>query len=37
MDYLRDPAEITRRSFEIVRAEADLGALPPDLSAVAID
>ena len=36
MDYLRDPAEITRRSFEIVRAEADLAALPEELTAVAV-
>ena len=25
LDYLRDPQEITRRSFAIVRAEAELG------------
>ena len=36
MEYLRDPAEITRRSFEIVRAEADLGALPEALAPVAV-
>ncbi len=36
MEYLRDPGEITRRSFEIVRAEADLGALPEALVAVAV-
>ncbi len=36
MEYLRDPAEITRRSFEIVRAEADLAALPAALAAVAV-
>jgi precorrin-8X/cobalt-precorrin-8 methylmutase len=36
MDYLRDPAEITRRSFEIVRAEADLADLPEELKAVAV-
>ncbi|MDX1576818.1 MAG: precorrin-8X methylmutase [Kiloniellales bacterium] len=36
MDYLRDPAEITRRSFEIVRAEADLAALPEALAGVAV-
>ncbi len=35
-DYLRDPGEITRRSFELVRAETDLSALPPDLAGVAI-
>jgi len=36
MEYLRDPAEITRRSFEIVRAEADLAGLPEALAAVAV-
>jgi precorrin-8X/cobalt-precorrin-8 methylmutase len=36
MDYLRDPAEITRRSFELVRAETDLSALPPALGEVAL-
>jgi precorrin-8X/cobalt-precorrin-8 methylmutase len=36
MEYLRDPAEITRRSFEIVRAEVDLAALPEALAAVAV-
>lgn len=36
MDYLRDPEEITRRSFEIVRAEADLSALPAPLADVAV-
>jgi len=36
MEYLRDPAEITRRSFEIVRAEANLAALPETLAAVAV-
>ena len=36
MDYLRDPAEITRRSFEIVRAEAELDALPDALQGVAV-
>ena len=36
MEYLRDPAEITRRSFEIVRAEADLAALPEAFAAVAV-
>ena len=35
-DYIRDPEEIYRRSFAIIRAEADLGGLPPDLEAVAI-
>lgn len=36
MDYLRDPAEIYRRSFEIVRAETDLSAVPADLRDVAV-
>ncbi len=36
MEYLRDPAEITRRSFEIVRSEADLAALPAALAGVAV-
>ena len=36
LDYLRDPREITRRSFAIVRAEAELGGLPPDIAAVAV-
>ncbi len=35
-DYIRDPEEIYRRSFAIVRAEADLSALPPDLEGVAV-
>jgi precorrin-8X/cobalt-precorrin-8 methylmutase len=30
-DYLRDPAAITRRSFEIIAAEVDLTTLPPDI------
>ncbi len=36
MEYLRDPAEITRRSFAIVRAEADLAGLPEALAPVAV-
>ena len=36
MDYVRDPNEIYRRSFEIVRAEADLSAVPNDMKDVAI-
>ena len=36
MDYLRDPAEIYRRSFEIVRAETDLAALPDDIARIAL-
>lgn len=35
-DYIRDPQEITRRSFEIVRAETDLSALPEDVAEVAL-
>ena len=35
-DYLRDPEEIYRRSFAIVRAETDLSRLPPDLHDVAV-
>jgi len=34
--YLRDPDAITRRSFEIVRAEADVSRLPADLVPVAL-
>ncbi|MEM9043156.1 MAG: precorrin-8X methylmutase [Pseudomonadota bacterium] len=34
--YERDPAEIYRRSFETVRAEAELDHLPEDLHSVAI-
>ena len=36
MDYLRDPAEITRRSFAIVRAETELAGLPAALGEVAL-
>lgn len=35
-DYLRDPGEITRRSFALVQAEADLSGLPEELAAVAV-
>ena len=35
-DYLRDPEEIYRRSFAIVRAETDLSHLPPHLHDVAV-
>ena len=35
-DYLRDPGEITRRSFDLVRAETDLSGLPEELAAVAV-
>jgi precorrin-8X/cobalt-precorrin-8 methylmutase len=34
--YLRDPAEIYRRSFELIEAEADLGAFPSELRPVAL-
>lgn len=34
--YLKDPKAITERSFEIVRTEADLSALPPLLEPVAV-
>jgi precorrin-8X/cobalt-precorrin-8 methylmutase len=34
--YLRDGAEIYRRSFSIIRAEADLARVPADLEAVAV-
>ncbi len=33
--YLRDPAQIYRRSFEIIRAEADFSGLPADAAEVA--
>lgn len=36
MEYLRDPDEIYRRSFEIVRAEADLSALPDNIAEIAV-
>jgi len=36
IDYLRDPAEIYRRSFAAIRAACDLDRLPPDLAAVAL-
>ncbi|MEE8547911.1 MAG: precorrin-8X methylmutase [Alphaproteobacteria bacterium] len=34
--YLRDPDEITRRSFEAVRRETDLAAIPDDLADIAL-
>ncbi|MCA3560289.1 MAG: precorrin-8X methylmutase [Aestuariivirga sp.] len=34
--YLRDPAAIYRRSFEIIRAEVDFSGLPADAEEVAI-
>jgi precorrin-8X/cobalt-precorrin-8 methylmutase len=33
--YLRDPAAIYQRSFEIIRAETDFSSLPPDAEPVA--
>ncbi|WP_299626008.1 precorrin-8X methylmutase [Pelagibius sp.] len=35
-DYLRDPREITRRSFAIVRAETDLSRFPEDIADIAL-
>ena len=35
-DYVRDPAEIYRRSFATVRDEVDLGQLGPDMANIAI-
>ena len=35
-DYLRDPAEIYRRSFAAIRAECDLDHLPADIARVAL-
>ncbi len=35
IDYLRDPAEIYKRSFEMIRAEADYATIPPDAESVA--
>ena len=35
-DYLRDPGEITRRSFALVRGETDLSGLPEALTGVAL-
>lgn len=34
--YLRDPAEIYRRSFALIEAEADLSRFPPDLRPLAL-
>ncbi len=36
LDYVRDPAEIYRRSFATIRAEADLARLPATLHALAV-
>jgi precorrin-8X/cobalt-precorrin-8 methylmutase len=35
-DYVKDGAEIYRQSFATIRAEADLGSLPEDVSRVAV-
>jgi precorrin-8X/cobalt-precorrin-8 methylmutase len=35
-DYIRDGAEIYRKSFAMIRAEANLSILPPDLETVAV-
>lgn len=35
-DYLTDGTEIYRRSFEIIRAEADLSGMPGDVADVAV-
>jgi precorrin isomerase len=35
-DYLRDPAAIYRRSFEIVRAECDLATMPPAVAGMVV-
>ncbi len=35
MEYLRDPAEIYRRSFATIAAEADFAAMPSDVAEVA--
>jgi precorrin-8X/cobalt-precorrin-8 methylmutase len=36
LDYIRDGAEIYRRSFATIRAEADLSHIPPDLEKVVV-
>ncbi|HSO48562.1 MAG TPA: precorrin-8X methylmutase [Rhizobiaceae bacterium] len=36
LDYIRDPQEIYRRSFDGIAAEADLAALPPAMRGVAV-
>jgi len=36
MEYLRDAREIYRRSFAIIRAEADLRGIPADLEKLAV-
>jgi precorrin-8X/cobalt-precorrin-8 methylmutase len=36
MNYLRDPAQIYARSFEIIRSETDLSSVPKDTHNVAV-
>ncbi|MEU0480010.1 precorrin-8X methylmutase [Streptosporangium sp. NPDC006013] len=36
IDYIRDGAEIYRRSFATIRAETDLGGMPPGIAQVAV-
>ncbi len=36
IDYIRDGAEIYRKSFAMIRAEANLSSLPADLETVAV-
>lgn len=36
MQYLKDPTAITEHSFDLIRAEADLSALPASLEPVAV-
>jgi precorrin-8X/cobalt-precorrin-8 methylmutase len=36
IEYVKDGAEIYRRSFATIRAEADLAGLPPDVARVAV-
>ena len=36
MDYIRDPGEITRRSFEIIEAEVDFSGLPREVVPLAV-
>ncbi|POX84028.1 precorrin-8X methylmutase [Mycobacterium kansasii] len=36
LDYIRDAAEIYRRSFATIRAEADLDRFPPDVARVVV-
>ena len=36
LDYIRDAAEIYRRSFATIRAEADLARFPDDVAQVVV-